>query len=56
MISALRDAGLHPVDLSMSADFTWAGVEMSFPVQVAAEEAAAAKEILDACERTKDTR
>ena len=51
IISRLRDAGLHPLDLSMSADFTLGETEAAFPVQVAAAEAAAAQAFLDACDR-----
>jgi len=51
IIVRLRDAGLHPLDLSMSADFTLAGAEPAFPVQVAATEAAAAQALLDSCDR-----
>lgn len=56
MITALRAAGFHPLDLSMSAPFCLPGAETSFPVQVAAEEALAAEGLLDACDRAKDSR
>ena len=47
MVSVLRSAGLHPVELYMSPHFGLAGAEVSFPIQVPSEEYAAAKEILD---------
>jgi hypothetical protein len=47
MISVLRSAGLHPVELSLSPHFGLAGAEVDFPIQVPSEEHAAAKEILD---------
>jgi hypothetical protein len=47
MISVLRGAGLHPVELSLSPHFSLAGAEVSFPIQVPSEEYAAAKAILD---------
>ena len=47
MISVLRSAGLHPVDLSLSPHFGLAGAEVDFPIQVPSEEHAAAKAILD---------
>jgi hypothetical protein len=47
MVSVLRGAGLHPVELYMSPHFGLAGAEVSFPIQVPAEEYAAAKAILD---------
>jgi hypothetical protein len=47
MISVLRSAGLHPVELSLSPHFGLAGAEVDFPIQVPSEESAAAKEILD---------
>ena len=58
MIIALRSAGLHPVDLSMSAPFSLPGVETetAFPVQISAEEALAAEGLLDACDRARDSR
>jgi hypothetical protein len=56
MIIALRSAGLHPVDLSMSTPFSLPGVETAFPVQISAEEALAAEGLLDACERARDIR
>jgi len=56
MIIALRSAGLHPVDLSMSAPFSLPGVETAFPIQISAEEALAAEGLLDACDRARDIR
>ena len=47
MMSVLRSAGLHPVDLSLSPHFGLAGAEVCFPIQVPSEEHAAAKAILD---------
>lgn len=54
MISNLRGAGLHPVDLSMSADCSLLGAAVSFPIQVPIEEAVAAKELLDSSDRLDD--
>jgi len=50
VISRLREAGLHPVDLSMSAELSLLGAAVAFPIQVPIEEAEAAKEFLDACD------
>ena len=47
MISALRRAGLHPVELSLASHVSHYGVDFSFPVQVPSEESRAAKEILE---------
>jgi hypothetical protein len=54
MISSLRGAGLHPVDLSMSADCSLQGNAVGFPIQVPIEEAVAARELLDACDELND--
>jgi hypothetical protein len=56
MITALRTAGLHPVELSMCAPFTLPGIEIVFPIMVAAEEALAAEGLLDACDRARNNR
>ena len=47
MISALRAAGLHPLDLSLARHVSHYGADLSFPVQVPTEEATTAKEILE---------
>lgn len=54
MICNLRGAGLHPVDLSMSADCSLLGAEISFPIQVPIEEAVAARDLLDSSDRPAD--
>ncbi len=46
-ISQLRRAGLHPVDSPLSSHVSPGGEEVFFPIQVPAEEADAAKELLD---------
>lgn len=46
MISALRAAGLHPVELSMSSHFSVAGVDISYPIQVPVAEVEPARELL----------
>jgi hypothetical protein len=46
LMTVLRGGGLHPLDLNMSAHFSLAGAEISFPIQVPTEEADAAKELL----------
>ncbi len=46
LLERLREAGLHPVDLSLSAPLPIAGAERSFPVQVPDEEAGAAEQLL----------
>lgn len=56
IITALRAAGFHPVDLSMSAPFSLPGTETSFPIQVVAEEALGAEGLLDARDRARDHR
>ena len=47
MISALRGAGLHPVDLSLAPHVSHYGADFSFSVRVPTGEARAAKEILE---------
>ncbi|MBC8094323.1 MAG: hypothetical protein H7Y43_00795 [Akkermansiaceae bacterium] len=47
LLGVLRAAGLHPLDLATSNQFTIAGVEGSFPIVVPTEEAAQAIEILN---------
>jgi len=54
LISNLRGAGLHPVELSMSADCSLLGREVGFPIQVPIEEAVAARELLDSCDGPTD--
>ena len=54
MISSLRGAGLHPVDLSMSADCSLLGKAVDFHIQVPIEEAVAARELLEACDGLND--
>lgn len=47
LLSVLRAADLHPVDLAMSPHFSLAGAETSYPIQVPAGEADRAREVLD---------
>jgi hypothetical protein len=47
MIGLLRNAGLHPVDLLLSAPFALPGNHTTFPVQVPTEEAGAAEQVLN---------
>ncbi len=47
ILSALRAAGLHPIDLSMSPHFSVAGTEISYAIEVPTEEAVAARDILE---------
>jgi len=47
MISALRGAGLHPVDLSLARHVSHYGADLSFSIQVPTEEATTAKEFLE---------
>ncbi len=54
IINNLRGAGLHPLELSMSADCSLLGREVCFPIQVPIEEAVAAKELLDSSEKSDD--
>ena len=56
IIASLRSAGLHPVDLSMSAPFSLPGAEPAFPIQISSEEALAAEGLLDACDRASNIR
>jgi hypothetical protein len=46
LISALRGAGLHPVDLSTSPHFSLAGAEIPFRIEVPTSEAGEARELL----------
>lgn len=46
LTGVLRKAGLHPVDLVLSAPFALPGERPKFPVQVPNEEADAAESIL----------
>jgi len=50
LISVLRGGGFHPVDLSTSSHFSIAGVDISYPIQVPADEVTAAKEFLSSFE------
>lgn len=47
LMAALRAAGLHPLELTMSDHFTLAGVDTSFPITVPTEESISAREILE---------
>ncbi len=46
ILERLRNAGLHPVDLSLSTPLLIPGAERSFPIQVPDEEADAADMLL----------
>ena len=43
----LRNAGLHPVDMPLSAPLALHGNHTTFPVQVPNEEASVAEQVLD---------
>ncbi len=47
MVGLLRRAGLHPADLTLSSPLPVEGAERSFPIQVPAEEAEAARKVLE---------
>ena len=46
ILSALRAAGVHPLDLSLSPHFSVAGTEISYAIEIPTDEAVAAREIL----------
>jgi len=46
VIGRLRHAGLHPAELTFSAPLRLPGSEQTFPVEVPAEEAEAARAVL----------
>ena len=46
VIGVLRDAGLHPADLGLSAPLAFLGTKPAFPVQVPNEESETAKKLL----------
>ncbi len=48
IITALRSAGLNPVEQGMAGHFSLAGADIEYPVQVPTEELAAAREVLQA--------
>ena len=48
IITALRSAGLNPVEQGMAGHFSLAGSDLEYPVQVPTEELAAACEVLQA--------
>ena len=50
ILSALRAAGLHPVEFSLSPHFSLAGTDVSFPIEVPTSEAEAARKIVEAHE------
>jgi len=45
-IARLRQAGLHPVDLSLSMPLTAPGAEPTYPIEVPVEEADLARQII----------
>lgn len=46
LIAALRSAGLHPRDLDTASHFSFAGVDISYHVEVPTAELEAAREFL----------
>ena len=46
LIAALRSAGLHPLDLDTTSHFSFAGLDISFHVEIPTAELAAAREFL----------
>jgi hypothetical protein len=46
LIGLLRQAGLHPVDLPLTAPLALKDAHPTFPVQVPSEEAEAARQVL----------
>ena len=53
VISLLRSAEFHPIDISMSSHFSVAGVDVSYPIEVPVTEASAAREFLAACDKSE---
>jgi hypothetical protein len=49
IVGRLRYAGLHPVDLRLLTPLAVPGAEPVFPIEVPAEEAAAARELMMSC-------
>ena len=47
LIGLLRNAGLHPADMSLSAPLARPGNHTTFPVQVPSEEAGSAEQVLN---------
>jgi hypothetical protein len=47
LAAKLRSAGLHPADVPLVAPFAADNGRMSFPVEVPAEEAGAARKVLE---------
>jgi hypothetical protein len=47
LVGLLRNAGLHPVDMPLSAPLALPGNHPTFPVQVPSEEASAAEQVLN---------
>jgi hypothetical protein len=50
-ISILENAGLHPVGVDTASSFSFAGVEIEYPVRVPTAEAAEAREILNSYDK-----
>jgi len=46
LITYMRSAGLHPLDLNTSSHFSLAGAEVDFRIEVPTEEQNAAREFL----------
>jgi len=50
LIASLRSAGFHPLDLDTTSHFSFAGLDISFHVQIPTVELATAKEFLNSYE------
>jgi hypothetical protein len=46
LISALRSAGLNPLDLNTASNISLGGVDIAYRIQVPTEELSAARELL----------
>jgi hypothetical protein len=48
LLSVLQQSGLHPLELGTAGHYTLAGADIEYSVQVPTEEAAEAREVLEA--------
>lgn len=55
LIGAMRSAGLHPLDLQTSGNFKFAGVDVSWHIEVPTEELDRAKKFLQALATPSET-
>jgi len=46
LIAAMRIAGLHPLDLDTTSHYSFAGLNISYPVEIPTEELDVAREFL----------